>query len=386
MHIRQREQKGIKMLAPSDKAAFTAVSLFSGAGGMDVGMKSAGFSILMANDIDPDACATYRKNHGPHIIEGSVHDVLPLLDRLGEIDLMFGGPPCQGFSVAGKMDPNDERSKLMFTFFDAVRRLKPKAFVCENVKAFAALEKWSDVRREIMKKIDPSYITKMVVLNAKEFGVPQNRERMFIIGVDRDRFPGSQEDFDKIIFEGLNSQRSEASTIGEIIRNLGRPGNPGNIRTCAAKVTFCKNPVMRKSPYAGMMFNGAGRPLSANGCSSTLPASMGGNKTPIVDDAEIFDGKRPFVEQYHARLAKSSAASQGKVPERLRRLTVDECLAIQTFPADYVLCGPRSAHYKQIGNAVPCKLAEVVGRVAREAIERVVAGEASFWNQAVAAE
>jgi DNA (cytosine-5)-methyltransferase 1 len=386
MRIRQREQKGNKMLASSDHAALTAVSLFSGAGGMDVGMKSAGFSVLMANDIDPDACATYRENHGAHIIEGSVHDVLPLLDHLDEIDLMFGGPPCQGFSVAGKMDPNDERSKLMFTFFDAVRRLKPKAFVCENVKAFAALEKWSDIRLGITKNISSSYLTKMVVLNAKDFGVPQSRERMFLIGIDRDKFPGSQKDFDNLVADGLGAQASKPVTIGDIVRKLGRPGTAGNDRTCAAKVTFCKNPVMRKSPYAGMLFNGAGRPLSAKGWSSTLPASMGGNKTPIVDDAEIFDGKRSFVEQYHARLTKNAKPRQGVAPDCLRRLTVDECLAIQTFPADYILCGPRSAHYRQIGNAVPCKLAEVVGRVARNAIEMILAGESSFCSQAIAAE
>lgn len=371
------------MLASSDHTALTAVSLFSGAGGMDVGMKSAGFTVLMANDIDPDACATYRENHGTHIVEGAVHDVLPLLDNLDDIDLMFGGPPCQGFSVAGKMDPKDERSKLMFTFFDAVRRLKPKAFVCENVKAFAVLEKWSDIRLEITKNISASYITKMVVLNAKDFGVPQNRERMFLIGVNRESFSGSQKEFDDIVDDGLRRQVSKPVTIGDIVRKLGRPGTPGNGRTCAAKVTFCKNPVMRKSPYAGMLFNGAGRPLSAHGWSSTLPASMGGNKTPIVDDAEIFDGKRSFVEQYHDRLTKGAKPSQGVAPDCLRRLTVDECLAIQTFPADYILCGPRSAHYRQIGNAVPCKLAEAVGHIARNVIEKI---RVDNWSQAVAAE
>jgi len=370
------------MLASSDNAALTAISLFSGAGGMDVGIKSAGFSVLMANDIDPDACATYRANHGAHIVEGSVHDVLPLLGHLSGIDLMFGGPPCQGFSVAGKMDPNDERSKLMFTFFDAVKRLRPKAFICENVKAFAALEKWSETRLALTTGVSSSYLYKMVVLNAKDFGVPQNRERMFLIGIDKGAFSGSQEDFDALVADELDLQLSDPVTIGDIARKLGRPGSPGNSRTCAAKVTYCKNPVLRKSAYAGMLFNGAGRPLSAKGWSSTLPASMGGNKTPIVDDAEIFDGEESFVEKYHARLIKKGRPEKGEVPDRLRRLTVDECLAIQTFPAEYVLCGSRSAQYRQIGNAVPCKLAEVIGKVARSAIETA----SSSWSQAVAAE
>jgi len=374
------------MLAPTHRPILAAVSLFSGAGGMDVGMKDAGFSVLIANDVDTDACATYRENHGAHIVEGSVHDVLPLLDHLAAIDLVFGGPPCQGFSVAGKMDPDDERSQLMLTFFDAVMRVKPKVFICENVKAFAALEKWADFRSEVINSISASYLTKMVVLNASDFGVPQNRERMFLVGVDRARFPGSGPDFDKLVSEELEKQKSTPVPVGDLIRKLGRPGTPSNSRTCAAKVTFCKNPVMRKSPYAGMLFNGAGRPLAARGMSSTLPASMGGNKTPIVDDAEIFDGLPSYVEAYHKRLIKGGAPAQGEASSRLRRLTVDECLAIQTFPANYVLRGPRSAHYRQIGNAVPCKLAEVVGNVAKIAIDHIFRAENDLqWEEMLVA-
>jgi DNA (cytosine-5)-methyltransferase 1 len=254
------------------------------------------------------------------------------------------------------------------------------------VKAFAALEKWADFRSEVTTAISSTYLTKMVVLNASEFGVPQNRERMFIVGVDRARFPGSAEDFGLFVESHLNLHKCKPPRIGDLIRILGRPGAPGNERTCAAKVTFCKNPVMRKSPYAGMLFNGAGRPLSADGLSSTLPASMGGNKTPIVDDAEVFEGTRSFVEGYHARLCKGMPPANGTAPARLRRLTVDECLAIQTFPADYVLSGPRSAQFRQIGNAVPCKLAEAVGNVARLAIEKIFEAETSLgWDEALEA-
>lgn len=376
------------MLALADHPTLNAISLFSGAGGMDVGLKSTGFNVVLANDIDPDACESYRKNHGEHIVEGSVHAVLPLLDHVGAIDLVFGGPPCQGFSVAGKMNPDDERSQLMFTFFDAVMRVRPKAFICENVKAFAELGKWSAFRQGVISAAESAYFTKMVVLNASQFGVPQNRERMFLLGVDKDRFPGSQEAFEKLVDDALEEQKASPETVGDIVRRLGRPGSSSNPRTCSAKVTFANNPIMRRSPYAGMLFNGAGRPLPVNGVSSTLPASMGGNKTPIVDDAEIFDGATSFVDAYHADLVRGEPARRGNAPARLRRLTVDECLAIQTFPADYVLSGKRSAQYRQIGNAVPCKLAGVVGKVARSAIEMIFAEEAAqLWDRtAIAAE
>lgn len=154
-----------------------------------------------------------------------------------------------------------------------------------------------------------------------------------------------------------------------------RAGQPGNSRTCSAKITHASNPIMRKSPYAGMLFNGAGRPLPANGIAPTLPASMGGNKTPIVDEAEIFEGKSSYVEAYHRSLTAAQPPRRGDAPPRLRRLTIDECLAIQTFPSGYILKGSKSAMYRQIGNAVPCQLAQAVATAVRTAIEEIEIAE-----------
>lgn len=360
---------------PCGPSPLQAVSLFSGAGGMDVGVKNAGFRILLANDLDSEACATYRANHGAHIIEGSIHDLMPLTNHLAAVDLVFGGPPCQGFSVAGKMDPDDPRSRLMHSFFDVVDAVRPKAFICENVKAFAELSKWGEVRSTITARAERAHLVMMVVLNASDFGVPQNRDRMFLIGIDRGRFPGEQADFENLIWTVLGERNARAASVGEIIRKLGKAGQPGNGRTCSAKITHASNPIMRRSPYAGMLFNGAGRPFPANGIAPTLPASMGGNKTPIVDEAEIFEAKPSYVEAYHRSLVEGHAPRRDNAPSRLRRLTIDECLAIQTFPPDYVLKGSRSAMYRQIGNAVPCRLAEAVAMAVRGAIEEVQIAE-----------
>ena len=95
---------------------------------------------------------------------------------------------------------------------------------------------------------------------------------------------------------------------------------------------------------------------------------MGGNKTPIIDEAKIFDGEPSFVEKYHAHLMNGGKPRSDKAPKCLRRLTVDECLAIQTFPPHYKLAGSRSAQYRQIGNAVPPKLAEAVASVIASAL------------------
>ncbi|OYU51833.1 MAG: DNA (cytosine-5-)-methyltransferase [Alphaproteobacteria bacterium PA1] len=344
--------------------AFSAVSLFTGAGGMDVGFERAGFKVLLANDIDPVACSTYRLNHTSNILQGSLLAFDLHKELAGQkIDLVFGGPPCQGFSIAGKMDPSDERSKLIQSFFDVVDLLGPKAFVCENVKALATLKKWRGVRDELLTRAKRGYRVAVVVLNASEFGVPQLRERMFLIGLRKDVFEGSDTDLQALIETGLAAETRTPRTIAEIFRELGRAGSVSNARTCAAKITFARSPIMRKSPFAGMLFNGAGRPLSPKRFAPTLPASMGGNKTPIIDEDEIFENKESYIESYHQHLMLGGLPYSGDADRRLRRLTIEECLAIQTFPDNYKLAGSRSAQYRQLGNAVPPLLAEAVARV-----------------------
>ena len=120
--------------------AFTGASLFTGAGGMDVGFENAGVNVVFANEIVNEAAETYMANH-PHskMLIGDINDLICTLDNYGKVDIVFGGPPCQGFSVAGKMDPDDERSKLIFTFLDVVEKLQPRAFVMENVKGPCAI-------------------------------------------------------------------------------------------------------------------------------------------------------------------------------------------------------------------------------------------------------
>jgi DNA (cytosine-5)-methyltransferase 1 len=97
------------------------ISLFSGAGGMDVGFEKAGVDVVLANELDPNVCDTYEANHpNSKLLRGDIKDYYPVFAEQQGIDIVFGGPPCQGFSVAGKMDPGDERSKLIWCFLDVV--------------------------------------------------------------------------------------------------------------------------------------------------------------------------------------------------------------------------------------------------------------------------
>lgn len=337
-----------------------AVSLFCGAGGMDVGVQNAGFKIVAANELDAYACKTYRENHKDTILyEGDIENNFDAIGTHKNIDLVFGGPPCQGFSIAGKMNPDDPRSKLVFSFCNVIERVMPKAFIMENVKALGSLEKFKPIRENIFERmLSKGYTMSMVILNAKDFGVPQSRERVFIIGV----YGESKQ----ITYSDFECKKEKAISLRESIIHLGPAGSERNSRVTKAKITLAKKPVLRKSPYAGMLFNGQGRPLNPDAWSSTLPASMGGNRTPIIDENHLYNNMSSWVETYHRSLIEGSRqAKYGNAPKQLRRLTIDEAIALQTFPENYIFIGPQSKIFSQIGNAVPCKLAQVVAEVVK---------------------
>ncbi|MFD1884935.1 DNA cytosine methyltransferase [Paenibacillus wenxiniae] len=346
---------------------YKGVSLFTGAGGMDVGFEKAGIQVVWANEIDKDACATFKENHRESFLrEGDISHYINELNDLKNIDILFGGPPCQGFSVAGKMDPEDIRSQLIWTFIEAIERLKPQVFVMENVKALGTLEKWKDVRESILKRTSSmGYTCFPFLLNSSHYGVPQKRERVFFIG-----FLEKKIEYEKMMLR-LKQLMEKPTSIRETLAPLGPANTERNPLTCTAKITLASNPIMRKSPYAGMIFNGMGRPLDIDHYANTLPASMGGNKTPIVDEELLYGNAiNDWVVEYHSALLNGKIDSKfQQVPNRLRRITIKEAALLQTFPEDYVFKGSKSAIYRQIGNAVPCKLAEIVAKLVISELE-----------------
>lgn len=340
----------------------TAVSLFTGAGGMDIGFERAGIEVVLANELMSDAAATYNANHASGVmVNDDVNNIFDLLGQFRGVDLVFGGPPCQGFSVAGKMNPNDNRSKLIFTFLDVIEKVRPRAFVMENVKALGVLEKWEPVRRKYLDRVRAlGYNCVPFILNATEYGVSQKRERVFFIGIRDNGDPF----FEYYMKDLLLQQKNEAPIVRTILQSLGRAGTDENPDTCTAKITFAIHPVMRKSPYAGMYFNGQGRPINVDGYANTLPASMGGNKTPFVDEDYLYgEASSDWVVDYHRGLMEGTIVPEFKeAPERLRRITIREAARIQSFPDNYVFCGNKGVIYTQIGNAVPCRMAEAVAK------------------------
>lgn len=232
------------------------VSVFSGAGGLDIGAIEADAHIIWANDMMKEACATYRMNIGSHIVCGDINEKMNELNNISDISLVIGGPPCQGFSVAGKMDANDKRSQLIWSYLSVLSLLRPSAFIMENVKALGTLQKWESTRNLLIQSMrDLGYSVNYIVLNAKDFDVPQSRERIFIVG-----FRGDPSLIPELK-EMIAPYRKPAKSLREILLMLDKAGTGNNKDLCHAKITLAQKPVLRKTPYAGMIFNGMGRPL-----------------------------------------------------------------------------------------------------------------------------
>jgi DNA (cytosine-5)-methyltransferase 1 len=328
---------------------FSLLSLYSGVGGMDDGFARAGFEPIWANDIDPVAVESYNESFGvSHAVAGPIEDLLCELPGSGEVDIVVGGPPCQGFSVAGRMDPGDPRSEHVWRFLGIVGNLMPRAFVMENVKSLAHNSRWADLLAALTAKATAlGYRTETFVLNAADFGVPQARQRMFMVGI---------QDLHPVRPGPVGRVRTE--TVRDALLMLPPLGYEGNDQLCTAVVTPARNPVLRKSPYAGLLFNGKGRVLNLDAPSLTLPASMGGNRTHIIDQ-DCIEGGSPWIEDYHARLMDGREPLL-EAPSRLRRLTVEEAAILQTFRKGWQFTGSQSARFRQIGNAVPPRLAYAV--------------------------
>ena len=342
--------------------AVTFISLYSGAGGLDTGFCEAGLRPVFAIDNDVAAVETYNASYKrlrdrlPHLRRNDhvclVGDVVDGIDESTnlEADLVIGGPPCQGFSVAGKMNPADPRSCHVWRFMDVVEHAAPRAFVMENVKALAVNRRWSTLLASLQWRArDIGYDTHVTILNAAHYGVPQSRERLFLVGTP----------LGYSFQEPIPTSAFDPPTLRDALSALPRWGTPGNDLICAAKVTSAKNPIMRRSPYAGMLFNGAGRPMRLDAPAPTLPASMGGNRTPIVDQDHLDGIDGCWVQRYHKHLMMGGEPCMSP-PERLRRLTVQEAAAVQGFATEMEWRGTQSSVYRQIGNAVPPKLASAV--------------------------
>jgi DNA (cytosine-5)-methyltransferase 1 len=242
--------------------------------------------------------------------------------------------------------------------FRALDLIRPEAFIIENV---AGLEsgKTRPYFLGLLQVLEDilGYEVKARTLNAADYGVPQQRLRLFVVGLRTGRFKFPEPTYGPGHSEGW-------STAGEVLSD--EPAGSPN----SAIVTYAKNPHLRPSPYDGLLFNGGGRPINLNAPARTILASAGGNKTPFIDTLGVvpeYHATLWDVEQGKPRKSYKGAVRIGLVPGA-RRITVAESAALQTFPEGMEFVGRRSSQYTQVGNAVPPMLAAAVGRAVRAAL------------------
>jgi DNA (cytosine-5)-methyltransferase 1 len=382
---------------------YRVISLFSGAGGMDLGFINQGFEIVWANDMFDEAILTYKKNIGNHIVKGDITKIKSS-EMPDDVDVVIGGFPCQGFSIANKnRDISDERNFLYKEMLRVIKDKKPKFFVAENVKGILSLAK-GEVFNLIKSDFENlGYKVEAKLLNAAEYGVPQQRERVFIIGsriTNKILFPDKTHSFkDKTLKKVITTE----DAIGwlEKIRTADDPINYNNkliynhvasdnvsdkfwgrkfevdqheicdyLKHWRSKAKISTNNIDKHFGYshtAGHWFR-----KDNNSGSIPKPSDWWELKNLLKFDDKFDEVVTTYVEkeikfEQSLRITNWNRPSDtitATSPEihvnKWRRLSVRECAILQTFPDNFVFHGTLGKMYKQIGNAVPVLLASKV--------------------------
>ena len=315
----------------------TSMDLFCGAGGLSIGLERAGFRSVLGVDVSRDACATYR-GAIPHaaVMQRSISEID--FRQWRGVDLVAGGPPCQPFSNGGKRLASDDARDMLPEFVRAIDEARPRAFIMENVAGLLAPRNRAYLDRTLGRIHSDYTILAPRLVNAADYGVPQKRLRVMVVGLLRGvlDFP-----------EATHGVGGHVPARFVLCPERAR-GTPN-----LSKVVYARTPDLRVSPYAGQLFNGGGRAIDLDRPAPTILASAGGNKTHFIDQLGL-------VPPYHKHLRQGGSPRSGHL-DGARRLTVLESALLQTFPAEMKFEGSRSSQYLQIGNAVPPRLAEVVG-------------------------
>jgi len=324
------------------------VSFFAGAGGLDLGFEKAGFDVVWANEYDKEIWATYEKNHKNTILDRrSIVDIPS--SEVPDCDGIIGGPPCQSWSEAGKARGiKDKRGQLFYDFIRILEEKQPKFFLAENVSGMLISKHNQALEgiKELFRNAGLGYELSFKMLNASDYNVPQDRKRVFFIGVRKDlniKYEFPNENFEKITLETAISDLQD-----NVLPALELNNTNGN---------NCKIP-NHEYMIGGFstMFMSRNRVRSWDEQSFTIQA--GGRHAPIHPQAP----KMQFVE-------KDVRIFVPKYEYLYRRLSVRECARIQTFPDDFIFYYKKvAAGYKMIGNAVPVNLAHFLAKSIKEQI------------------
>lgn len=388
------------------RAGLTAVDLFSGAGGISVGLGDAGFDVLLANDLDPASAKTYRRNFPTHeFMEGDIREVTGRQImrktgvRRGELDLLVGGPPCQGFSIIGSRVEMDPRNDLFKEFLRIGEELRPRALVMENVPGMATLGGGSILRHVVAGFDAIGYRVGFAELLAAQYGVPQMRWRMIFVAF--------RADLDIPTNMGFPKPTHGRRGIGELVPNCTISGedSKGFVTTREAigdlpaiqageeGKLYSGRPFLA---YQKRMREGATRDLHNHYAPklskqnldrlAALSAGQDWRDLPVellpegMKRAKRKDHTRRYSRMTWEGIPRSiitrfrdPKSGEYTHPEQHRTISIREAARIQSFPDRFVFEGSYSEQYDQVGNAVPAILAEAIGRE----VSACLAGEAT---------
>lgn len=307
--------------------AHTVASLFCGAGGLDIGFDMAGYRTVWANDFNRDACDTHRAWSGAEVVCGNVANIDS--DAIPDIDVMLGGFPCQSFSLGGARRLDDSRATLYQQYVRILTDKMPKAFVGENVKGLLTMGGGEIMPAIIRAFAECGYDVHYQLLNARDYGVPESRERVIIVGL---RHGLGIDGFD------FPEPSSHTVTLGDAI---------GDFPTASAE-DVCQ------SSYSPRYMT-RNRKRGWDEVSFTIPA--------MARQCPLWPGSPDMVKVAPEHWEFGSGGET-------RRVSWREAAAIQTFPEGMEFAGNLTSKYRQIGNAVPCLL----GKAVAERLDSVLAG------------
>lgn len=362
------------------------IDLFAGCGGMSLGLAKAGFNPVFVNEIDPTFAETYYFNHSLNVEQcfvGDINDLIKEYDKYSNFftnaAIVCGGPPCQGFSMANRQKLIDDPRNILYkSFLNILNKIRPQFFIMENVKGMA--QKIDEIKSDFREYLGDDYDFDYALFNAKDFGLPQNRERFFLIG-NRNGIDTKQ------IIDKIKEEYNTQFVLKHAISNLP---------------VLNPKPIKNNNKIDNEEFGFRLRKIKLEQNDYDLFINDGEINSYLLNhknrfnndrDIEIFkrlpQGKNslhesiaeimPYTRRNHIFKDKYFKLDENKVcktitshmrydcnmyihPNQPRGLSPREAARIQTFPDSYFFRGSQNKWFAQIGNAVPVKLAEIIGK------------------------
>lgn len=340
---------------------YTCIDSFSGAGGLSLGLERAGFDIILSFDNDALCIETQELNEdyfSHRAFQASVSDMLGgrILSEVGlergELFLLVGGPPCQGFSVQRIGEDEDERNNLIYRFSDLVEECLPKYFLMENVAGITGKRGQKILSEALSEMGKMGYWIHEKMLDAQYFGVPQRRKRLFVVGERKDG------EFPRFQFPSPTVKNGEQKTVRDAIGDLPPPPKDGS---------ECPNISHHRRDKLWEINKKRLRALKPGQGREHLPeellADCHKRDASEIGHRNVY-GRMSWDEVAPTITARFDSFTRGQFghPEQVRSVSLREGALLQTFPMDFVFSGNKVDVARQIGNAVPPKLASEIGK------------------------